>query len=90
MIRLLLLWIGLAMSAHASVLSDGAEAFEAGELDRAIEVWEQADARPSGKVLFNLGNAWYRKGDLPRSIAHYRSAQRLRPRDGNVHHNLAL
>lgn len=82
----------LASSAHASVLGDGAQAFEAGELDQAIEVWQEAvdSGNPSGKVLFNLGNAWYRKGDLPRSIAHYRAAQRLRPRDGNVHHNLAL
>ena len=79
-------------AAGASVLSEGSEAFDNGELDQAIEVWQSAvDAgNPSGKVLFNLGNAWYRKGDLPRSIAHYRSAQRLRPRDGHVHHNLAL
>jgi hypothetical protein len=34
--------------------------------------------------------AWYRKGDPARAVAYLRAAQVLRPRDGSVHHNLAL
>lgn len=88
----LLLGLSLASTAAAGPLADGADAFEAGELDRAIDLWRPALDRgdPSGRLLFDLGNGWYRKGDLPRAIACYRAAQRLRPRDGNVHHNLAL
>lgn len=84
--------LGLSLGAHAGVLSDGAEAFESGDLDGAIDTWSEAvdGGAPSGRLLYDLGNAWYRKGDLPRAVACYRAAQRLRPRDGNVHHNLAL
>ncbi len=76
--------------ASAGALGDGAESFDAGDLEAAIGAWESAGDPKSGKVLYDLGNAWYRKGDHPRAVAHYRAAQRLRPRDGNVHHNLAL
>lgn len=83
-------WAGLALG---GVVADGAEAFEAGRLDEAIEIWSEAKEgswRASGIVEYNLGTAWYRKGDWPRAIAHLRAAARLRPRDGAIHHNLAL
>ena len=82
----------LAALALASV-RDGAEAVERGDLDAAIAAWETAragGAQPSGVIEYDLGVAWYRKGDLPRSIARFRAAERLRPRDGNVQHDLAL
>lgn len=79
--------------AHAGIVGDGATAFADGQLDAAIAAWEQARAdggQPSGIVEYDLGVAWYRKGDLPRAAARFRAAARLRPRDPNVHHNLAL
>jgi hypothetical protein len=86
-----MLWL-CASLALAGPVEAGAEAFEAGRLDDAIAAWESGldGPRSSGVLLFDLGNAWYRKGDLPRAIAHYRAAQQRRPRDGDVHHNLAL
>ena len=83
----------LAGVAFAGIVGDGAEAFENGQLDEAIAAWEQARAdggQPSGIVEYDLGIAYYRKGDLPRAAARFRAAARLRPRDPNVHHNLAL
>jgi hypothetical protein len=86
----ILLFAGLA---RAGIVGDGAAAFEQGQLDDAIAAWEQAradGAQPSGTVEYDLGIAYYRKGDLPRAAARFRAAARLRPRDSNVHHNLAL
>ncbi len=85
------LWLVLG-SAFGGTLSDGDDAFLAENLDDAIAAWQPAadSGAATGKLLFNLGNAWYRKGDFPRAIAYYRAAQRARPRDGHVHHNLAL
>ncbi|HHO54210.1 MAG TPA: tetratricopeptide repeat protein [Deltaproteobacteria bacterium] len=83
-------WAGLALG---GVVSDGAAALEEGHLDEAIEIWSAARGgrlRASGIIEYNLGTAWYRKGDWPRAIAHLRAAARLRPRDGAIHHNLAL
>ncbi|NCG21957.1 MAG: tetratricopeptide repeat protein [Rhodobacterales bacterium] len=88
---LLAIWM-LWSTAFGGVLSDGADAFEDGNLDEAIAAWQPAadSGSATGKLLFNLGNAWFRKGDFPRAIAYYRAAQRVMPRDGHVHHNLAL
>ena len=88
----LLLSTLLSCSSDGSV-ERGASAFDAGKLDEAIAAWSEASAsggRPSGIVSYNLGVAWYRKGDPPRAIAALRAAKMLRPRDSNVHHNLAL
>jgi len=83
------LWLSLAL---AGTLSEADDRFVEGELDAAVAVMQPiADGGwGSGRLHFNLGNVYYRKGDLPEAIRHYRTAQRLRPRDGNVHHNLAL
>jgi tetratricopeptide (TPR) repeat protein len=64
---------------------------------RAADLYRQAvagfellaaeGARNPG-LEYNLGNAYYRLGDLGRAILHYRRAQRLAPRDGNVRANL--
>lgn len=84
--------LALLVGCGGGALQEGAAAFEAGELDAAIAAWAPVaeEGRASGRLHFDLGNAWYRKGDLPRAIAHYRAAQRTRPRDAHVHHNLAL
>lgn len=79
---------GLAL---AGPVGEGATAFEEGRLDEAVATWEEAvGGSPSGALLYNLGTAWYRKGDPARAVAYLRAAQQLRPRDGSVHHNLAL
>ena len=85
-----LLWF--VSVALGGTLSDADDRFTEGDLDGAVALLEPvADGGwGSGKLHFNLGNVYYRKGDIPRAIAHYRAAQRLRPRDGHVHHNLAL
>ena len=85
----LLVW--LAGAAAAGSIADGAAAFDAGRLDEAIAAWHgEEGATLSGVAQYDLGVAYYRKGDLPRAVAHFRGAARLRPRDPWVHHNLAL
>jgi hypothetical protein len=83
----------LSSLALAGPVADGAAAFSEGKLDDAIDAWEEASrdgSQASGIISYNLGIAWYRKGDFPRSIANFRAAARLRPRDPSVLHNLAL
>ncbi len=77
--------------ALAGAVSDGAAAYEEGDLVGAVEAWEGGlGSVPSGALLYNLGTAWYRRGDPARAVAYLRGALVLRPRDGSVHHNLAL
>jgi hypothetical protein len=43
-----------------------------------------------GRLYYNLGNAYFKAGDLGHAILNYRRAQRLLPRDGDVAANLKL
>ena len=43
-----------------------------------------------GVVYYNLGNAYFKNGDLGRAILNYRRAQHLLPRDTDVRSNLQL
>jgi tetratricopeptide (TPR) repeat protein len=43
-----------------------------------------------GRLYYNLGNAYFKAGDLGRAILNYRRAQALLPRDGDVAANLKL
>lgn len=87
-----LVLLGALVGCGGNAVSQGAAAFHEGDLDAAIAPWEEVarSGQGSGRLHFNLGNAWYRKGELARAVGHYRLAQQLRPRDGNVQHNLAL
>lgn len=88
--------IGLLLAlavAHAGPLEDGAAAYDEGQLDQAIEAWSAAaegGRTASANTEYNVGTGYLRKGDAPRAIAHLRAALRHRPRDGRIHHNLAV
>jgi len=46
------------------------------------------DGFQSGAVYYNIGNAYFRAGDLGRAIINYRKAKPLRPRDTYLEANL--
>ena len=72
--------------------ADAAKAYDENRLPEAIAGWQaladEGQALP--EVLFNLGNAYYRHGDLGEAILAYRRAQRLAPRDPDIHANLGF
>ena len=78
---------------------DGNEAAAANH-ERAVENWRKAVARyervikegelVNGSLFYNLGNAYFRLGDMGNAIANYRRAEKLIPRDANVQKNLAF
>ena len=57
------------------------------EAAAAFEKLSQA-GETSAAVFFNLGNAYFKSGQLGRAIAAYRRAEELAPRDQDVHANL--
>lgn len=44
----------------------------------------------NSRLYYNLGNAYYKRGDLGRALVNYLRAQRLSPRDADVKANLEL
>jgi len=43
-----------------------------------------------GQIYYNLGNTYYRTGELGKSVLNYRKAQRLMPRNADLDANLKL
>jgi len=93
------LWVALwlLMGTIAVRASSAAESFEAanrlyeeGKFKEAAAAYEQlaAAGRVSSELYFNLGNAWFKAGQLGRAVAAYHQAGRLAPRDPDVRANL--
>ena len=64
--------------------------YEVGQFEEAAAGYEAIlEAGLSNSDLYyNLGNAYFKQGDLGRAILNYRRAQRLDPRDGDITANL--
>lgn len=64
----------------------------AGHLNEAIALYEQlaGQGQESSALYFNLGNAYYRQGNLTAAQNAYQQAAALAPRDADIDHNLTL
>ncbi len=69
---------------RANQLYDGGKFAEAADAYQAL----LTSGRASPALYFNLGNAWFKAGNLGRAIAAYRQAEQLYPRDPDVKANL--
>ncbi len=67
------------------------QAYRQAKYTEAIKKYEQiADGNMSGDVYYNLGNAYYKAGNLGKAILNYERAMRWMVNDDDVHHNLQL
>ena len=94
----LLLLIGLPFAAQAqetvsypdSLWKAGVEAYTAGNYAQALQDWE--DVRATGlmskELYYNLGNAYFKTGEIAPAILWYERALRLDPSDTDVRYNL--
>ncbi len=68
--------------------------YEQGKYDLAIREYSKLPARgmESGNLYYNLGNSFFKKGDLGKAILNYERAKRLIPRDSDLksNYNFAL
>jgi tetratricopeptide (TPR) repeat protein len=66
--------------------------YQAGKIAEARDLYELigSNGYVSGDLFYNLGNAYYRLGDLGRAILNYERARRILPADDDLRHNLQL
>lgn len=66
------------------------KAYEAEQFKEAVENYEKILAQNfvNGHVLFNLGNAYFRQGEVGKAIFTYRRAKTYLPRDADLNSNL--
>jgi len=68
----------------------GNKHYTAGDYPKAIEEYQKiiAGGYQSAALYYNLGNAYFRQGQLGQAIMNYTRARRLAPRDDDIKANL--
>ncbi len=92
MTGLLLLWalVGGVLAGPPEMLEEANSAYVEGDFEEAARLWEALieAGHPTGDLYYNLGNALYRQGEVPRAVLAWRRARVLSPRDGDIDANL--
>ena len=93
---LALLLVALAAPAQAAApearFQDGLKAYENRDYAQAVATWQAlVDSGYGGaELVYNLGNAWYRRGDAGRAVLNWERVLLLDPLDRDARANLAL
>jgi hypothetical protein len=75
-----------------SLFAAGNAAYEAGDYLTAIDRYMEVAAAgvADADLYYNLGNAWFKSGDLGRAVLWYERSRRLEPRGDDVRANLSV
>jgi hypothetical protein len=86
-----LLLAGPATTAGETMVTAN-QLYDMGRYEQAAQAYQQlADKGHTDSALYyNLGNAYYKQGDIGRAILNYRRAQGLDPRDPDIEANLVM
>lgn len=77
--------------APADLYNQGNAAYAAKDYNQSIARYEGILARVRDpRVLYNLGNAYFKTNKMGRAIQCYRQARRLAPRDQDIEFNLVF
>lgn len=90
MIGILLLLLGV--TAQDSLLVNANQHYTSGEYEEAIATYHEIlnSGLESAEVYYNLGNSYYRTGQVTKAILNYERAKLLAPNDEDIQFNLDL
>lgn len=82
----------LPAAAQEARFREANERYQQGEYEKAITAYQSIEQQglESAELYYNLGNAYFKQGDLPHAILYYERAKRLAPGDEDILHNLQL
>ena len=86
-------WFGLATAAgEADLLQQANQLYSEGEYRQAADAYEQLlqEQGVAPELYYNLGNAYFKAGEVALSILNYERALRLNPRFDDARYNLQL
>ena len=88
----LVAWIAAPLAAQEAFFDEGNRRYQEGDYAGAVELYQRIleSGVESGELHYNLGNAWFRLGELGPAILHYERARRIMPRDDDLGANLEL
>ena len=89
---ILILPLTLWASTPEQQLADANKAYFSGHYEAAIKIYEPlVDKGYTSTVLYyNLGNAYFKLGNMPMAILFYEKAKKLSPADSEIEHNIRL
>ncbi len=81
-----------AASVQVEFYQEGNRLYQEGDFEGALSSYLRVveAGLESGEVYYNIGNTYFKVGDLARAILHYERARRLLPSDEDVRVNLDL
>ncbi len=85
-----ILQFAVASASPADLFNRGNAAYEAGNYQQAVVLYDSAiSGATSAELFFNRGNAYFKLGEVGRAIADYNRAFVLKPHDKDISYNLA-
>jgi len=92
MVALVLLGRTASGQSPDQLFQQGNQMYQQGRLEDARSLYESIVAMGygSGQLFYNLGNTYYRSGEIARAILSYERALRYMPQDDDIRHNLQL
>ncbi len=94
----ILLMMLVVVSLHASAINPDSlmvranRAYDHQQYDSAIIMYQRVlkQGLVSPNLYFNLGDAYYRKNDMPSAILYFEKAKKLDPNNADIQYNLTL
>ena len=79
-------------AAADSLWTAGVEAYAAGQWDAALDAWTAIAGTgvESADLYSNIGDAWFKRGEIARAILYYERALKLDPSHADARFNLAF
>lgn len=93
LITLCLFWVGQVFAQTPEQVFDQAnQLYQQNKFTEARDAYESIarNGFASGELYYNLGNSYYKTGDVGKAILNYERALRLMPNDDDLKHNLQL
>lgn len=93
-VYIIILLVGFSARAETnqSLFQQGNQLYNQSEFLRALEAYQKIEATDyeNGPLYFNMGNCYYKLGQISKAILYYERARRFIPRDEDLKTNLAI